>query len=155
MRRRRIGKIVTIFACTAAVLCCTLFAATTIEAADSRHHLEAFVADVNVDDGISEREADGIAWAYFLGFVGACGGPDRGTLVDGEWVIPVSFGYAGKPMDSPIRINVKTGAVSQAGAPSFRSYRGFRFSLLWGIPIRKLSYHLEEYYLYNWKPGMV
>ncbi|KQZ45027.1 hypothetical protein [Duganella sp. Root1480D1] len=138
------------FAATLLAVPCLLFALATVDASTSRHHLEELLADVNVSDGISEREADGIAWAYFLGYVGACGGPDHGKLVDGEWVMPVSFGYAGRPMDSPIRINAKTGAVSQAGGPSFRSYGSFRFSALWGIPVRSLTYRLEEYYADKW-----
>lgn len=150
MRQIRLKTLTTVLAGTAVAICCLLFVVTTIEAADSRHHLESLLTDVKVADGIDGREADSIAWAYFLGYISACGGPDQGTLVDGEWVIPVSFGYAGRPMDSPIRINAKTGAISQKGGPSFNGYRSFRFRVLWGIPIRQLTYRLDEYYRDNW-----
>jgi hypothetical protein len=139
MSLAKIKKWSSILLCTVVATCCLVFVVRTIEAADSRHHLETLLVDVNVGDGIDAREADAIAWAYFLGFVSACGGPDQGTLVNGEWVIPAAFGYAGTPMDSPIRVNARTGAVSQAGGPSFNGYRSFRFSVLWGIPIRALA----------------
>ena len=140
----KLRKLSIIFAGTVMALCGLMFVITTIEAADSRQLLEEFLADVNLDDGVDAGEANGIAWAYFLSYVGACGGPNQGTLVGGEWVVPVAFGYGGKPMDSPIRINAATGAVSQVGGPSFQSYRSFRFSALWGIPIRQLASRLED-----------
>lgn len=117
MRQSRLKKVVVLFAVTASALSGLLFGLVTIEESGSRHHLEAFLANVNVDDGISEREADGMAWAYFQGFVGACGGPERAMLVDGDWVIPAEYGYGATPMESPIRINAKTGAISQVGGP--------------------------------------
>jgi hypothetical protein len=145
----RLKKWSSIFLCIVVATCCLLFIVTTIEEGNSRHHLETLLTDVNVNDGIDAREADAIAWAYFLGYVSACGGPGEGALVGGEWVIPAGFGYAGTPMESPIRINAKTGAVSQAGGPSFNGYHSFRFRVLWGLPIRKLASRLEVHYLYK------
>jgi hypothetical protein len=127
------------------IICCLLFVLATMSETETRHHLEGYLADVNASDGIDQREADGIAWAYFLGYVSGCGGPDKGSMVDGEWVIPVALGFGGRPMDSPIRINAKTGAIGQSGGPSFRSYRSFRLILLWGIPMNRVKTYLEEY----------
>ena len=131
-------------------LCCLVFGLSTIDHADTRDHLERFIGSVDAGDGIDEREADGIAWAYFLGYVSACGGPDKGTLVDGQWIIPASSGMGGKRMDAPIRIDAKTGAVSQSGGPAFPNYRGFRWILLWGIPLERLKDSIENYYEDNW-----
>jgi hypothetical protein len=131
-------------------MCCLLFVLATMSEADTRHEFEGYLADVNASDGINQHEAEEIAWAYFLGYVSACGGPDKGTLVDGEWVIPAGVGFGGTPMASPIRINAKTGAIGQSGGPSFGSYRSFRLILLWGIPIKRVKTYLEDYYLDNW-----
>lgn len=126
-----------------------MFMLVTLDEAKSRRHLEEFLAEVNVEDGINRSEAESIASAYFSGFVGACGGTDEGLLVSGEWVVPASFGMAGNPM-APIRVNAKTGAVSQLGNPSFNSYGTFKAFLLWGIPIRKLTYFITEFYYDHW-----
>jgi len=141
----KLKKTALIFSVAFAAVSGLLFVLVTFDEAWTRHHLEDSLVEVDVSDGIGKREAESIAQAYFSGFVGASGGLDEATLVGGEWVIPASFGYAGRPMDSPIRIDAKTGAVSQFGGPSFRSYRSFRFILLWGIPLRKLKYDLEEF----------
>jgi hypothetical protein len=132
------------------IMCCLLFVLATMGETHTRHELEGYLNDVNASDGIDQHEADGIAWAYFSGYVSGCGGPDKGALVDGEWVIPAAVGFGGTPMASPIRINAKTGAVDQSGGPSFQSYRSFRLILLWGIPINKVKTSLEDYYLDNW-----
>jgi len=122
-----------------------MFMLATLGEAKSRRHLEEFLAEVNVDDGINQIEAESIASAYFSGFVGACGGTGEGVLVNGEWVVPASFGMAGNAM-APIRVNAKTGAISQYGNYSFNSYGTFKAFLLWWIPIRKLTYFITEYY---------
>lgn len=144
---RRIRKTCYVLSALLMAVCVSVFALMTVEAAGSRAHLEEFLANVNANDGIDAFEAEQMAWAYFLGFVSGCGGPDDGRLVGDEWVIPASFGYAGQPMAVPIRINAKTGAISQLGGKSFHSYSAFRLYLLWGIPIRKLESHLEDFYL--------
>jgi hypothetical protein len=131
-------------------MCSLLFALATMSETDTRHHLERHLSDVDASDGIDQHEAEGIAWAYFSGYVSGCGGPDKGALVDGEWVIPAAVGFGGTPMASPIHINAKTGAVGQSGGPSFQSYRSFRLILLWAIPINRVKIFLEDYYLDNW-----
>lgn len=141
----KLKKTALIFTVAFATVSGLLFVLVTLDEAKTRHDLEDFLAEVDVSDGIDKREAESIASAYFSGFVGACGGPDKAALVDGEWVIPASFGYAGRRMDSPIRIDAKTGAVGQFGGPSFRSYRSFRSILLWGIPLRKLKNYFKAY----------
>jgi hypothetical protein len=141
----KLKKAASIFAVAFAVMACLLFALVTLDQAKTRHDLENLLVEVDVSDGVDEREAESIAWAYFTGFVSGCGGPNRATLVDDEWIIPASLGYAGRPMESPIRIDTKTGTVSQLGGPSFRSYRSFRSVLLWGIPLRRLMYAIEDF----------
>lgn len=145
----KLKKSIRTLAVVFAALCCLMFVLATLDEAKSRHHLEEFLADVNVDDGINKIEAESIASAYYSGFVGACGGTDEGTVVGGDWLVPASFGMAGHPMP-PIRINAKTGAVSQLGNPSFSSYGTFKVVLLWGIPMRKLTYFVTEYYYDHW-----
>ncbi|WP_154668032.1 hypothetical protein [Pseudoduganella violaceinigra] len=142
----------TVYAVSAILVagCFSVFALMTLEAADYRRFLEERLANVDVSDGIDAREADQIAWAYFLGFVSGCGGPDAGQLVSDEWVIPASEGFAGRPMDAPIRINAKTGAVSQTGNMAFRDYRNFRLYLLWGIPFQEVKRYIDDYYLRHW-----
>ena len=143
-------RVLGIFASVLVFLCCVVFVLSTIDHADTRRHLQDVLGSVDAADGIDEDEAHGIAWAYFLGYVSACGGPDKGTLVDGQWVIPASSGMGGKRMDAPIRIDARTGAVSQAGGPSFPGYRSFRLILLWGIPLDRLKDSIENYYFDNW-----
>ncbi len=132
------------------VLSGIVFILATIHETEHRHRLTNYLGVIDVSDGISESEADAMAQAYFSGYLGACGGAAKATLTNGEWTIPVMFGYGGKLMEWPIRINAKTGAISQVGGPAFSSYRSFRFILLWGIPLHKMKYELEEYYFENW-----
>lgn len=145
----KLGRAVKWLAVALALLCGLLFGIVTVDEADTRHHFEHLLADVGAGDGINKSEAENIASAYFLGFVGACGGTDEGHLVNGEWVIPATFGYAGREM-APIKVDAQTGAIAQLQNSSFRNYSSFRLYLLWGIPIRKLMYFREEYYYDHW-----
>lgn len=143
-RMPKLGRSFRRLAIALAVLCGLTFGIITVDEEDTRHDFEHLLADVDVGDGISKSEAENIASAYFLGFVGACGGTDEGHLVNGEWIIPATFGYAGREM-APIKVNAQTGAIAQLQNSSFRNYSSFRLYLLWGIPIRKLMYFSEEY----------
>jgi len=122
----------------------TLFVLFTVDEAKARDGFRQELADVDVSDGISSVEANEIAGAYFGGYISACGGPSEGKLINGEWVIPISIGYGGRAAESPIRINAKTGGTRYEGGPTFSSFETFRFNLLWGIPLRKLSYFLSQ-----------
>lgn len=94
----KLRKTAFILTVTLAVLCCSLFVLVTIDEARSRQEIEGFLDNINVSDGINEREAEGIAWAYFVGYISGCGGPDKSTLVNGEWIIPASEGMGGRPL---------------------------------------------------------
>ncbi|MEO7497798.1 MAG: hypothetical protein ABIT83_00980 [Massilia sp.] len=142
-------RLVRIFAAALAFVCGALFILATLSATELRHLLEHDLDGVDASDGISGHEAEQIAQAYFSGFVSGCGGIDQAALVNDEWLVPASFGFAGRPM-APIRISAKNGAVSQLGGPSFRSYRSFRSILLWGIPIKQLEDRVHDYYLDKW-----
>jgi len=143
-RMPKLGRSFRRLAIALAVLCGLTFGIVTVDEADTRHGFEHLLADVDVGDGISKSEAENIASAYFLGFVGACGGTDEGHLVNGEWTMQATFGYAGREM-APIKVNAQTGAIAQLQNSSFRNYSSFRLYLLWGIPIRKLMYFRKEY----------
>lgn len=134
---KKVRRRLTLFAVALAVLPALAFSIATVEESESREHLRKYLVNVDVSDRIDANEAEAIATAYFLGFVSACGGPDRPKLVDGDWVVPVVVGYAGNLSPSPIRINAKSGAVSYSEGPSFSGYSAFRAVLLWGIPITK------------------
>ncbi len=121
-----------------------LFVLVTVDEARARDGFRQELADVNLGDGISRVEAHEIAGAYFGGYISACGGLGEGKLIDGEWVIPVSIGYGGRPAESPIRINAKTGGARYEGGPTFSNFETFKFNLLWGIPLRKFSYFLRQ-----------
>jgi len=140
----KLRRFLSILAIAVVSLPSVAFTVLTIEEAEHREKIETELALVDPSDGINEREATAISWEYFAGYIGACGGPDKGQLMDGEWVIPVSIGYAGRPAESPIRIDARTGAVSYKDGPRFSSFARFRFALKWGLPIRKLTQFVIE-----------
>jgi hypothetical protein len=115
------------------------FALLTIEETEHRQRIESELALIDPSDGINQHEANAISSEYFGGYISACGGPDEGQLVNGEWIVPARIGYAGSLGESPIRIDAKTGGVSYRDGPSFSSFARFRFALEWGIPIRTLT----------------
>lgn len=120
-------------------LCFVAFAVVTAAFAEDRQRLSGYLDKVDASDGIDFSESQSIARIYFDVFISGCGGPDQGNLVGSEWVIPVSEGFAGKPLASPLKVNANSGAISHASGPSFSSYRTFRFVVLWGLPIYRLG----------------
>jgi hypothetical protein len=93
-----------------------------------------YLGSINADDGIDADEAQGIASAYFLTFISACGGPDHPVMVNGEWSVPLAEGFAGRSLPNSIRIDPKSGAIRYLDGPSFSSFRRFQFALTWGAP---------------------
>ena len=134
-RYGRIGRIV--FLLTVG-LCLAAYVLATAAYTKDRQHLSLHLDQVDAGNGIDLDESQSIASAYFDAFISGCGGPDHGKLVDNEWVIPVSEGFAGRPLESPIRIDANSGAISYADGPSFPGYRTFRFMVLWSLPIYRL-----------------
>jgi hypothetical protein len=138
MSMSKVKKAAVIVVSSMALLLCGGFMLMTCLESTARHELEKYLVGIDVSDGISQREADGIASAYFYGYLGACGGPEEGKLINGEWVVTILEGFGGRRNASPIRINATTGAIHYDHGPSFSGYRSFRLLLLWGLPLRRI-----------------
>lgn len=96
------------------------------------------IADVDPSNGIDAREARAIAWAYFEGEYGDCGGPDDGVLRRQTWVFKLAFGVAGETLKETIKVNARTGGVWSAGGPRYRSLEAFRKA----VSARKQAKHV-------------
>jgi hypothetical protein len=79
------------------------------------------VKDINMSDGINEKESKILADVYFQRFTpSACG--CAGFPIDKEdyWDVPVAIGYAGMPFGS-IKINKKTARMSWENGPTIEN----------------------------------
>jgi len=83
-------------------------------------------ADVDPSDGIDDREAMAIAWAYFSDYGLDCEGPDKVLRRGRTWVVSVWTGLTGEQRGDSIRVDARTGAVWSADSPRFRSFAAFR-----------------------------
>jgi hypothetical protein len=77
----------------------------------------ALLSSVDYSDGISRREADNIAEAYFETHVG-CGSYSGISNSDEGWIVEGKFGFAGDPIKGFL-IDKKTGAVKSTVGPSY------------------------------------
>lgn len=98
-----------------------------------KDQFQATLGAVSPDDGISQREAQAIADAYFYELVSGCGTTEPAILADGVWTVQLRIGYAGALSDEYVRIDTGHGTVSSAIGPSFPNFWLFQKYILWGI----------------------
>jgi len=84
------------------------------------------LADVDPSNGIDEAEARAIAEEYFGQEYGDCGGPDEPRRTGRTWVFTILFGLTGEKLKESINVDAKTGGVSSAGGPRYRTLQAFR-----------------------------
>jgi hypothetical protein len=76
------------------------------------------VKDVNVSDGVNQKEAEVLADTYYRCFATiACGGVFPSVDMQNYWDVPVAIGIAGQPYGS-IKIDKKTARMTWEHGPT-------------------------------------
>jgi hypothetical protein len=81
--------------------------------------------DINVSDGVNEKESEVLADVYFKRFSpSACGGIGRPVDLQDYWDVPAAIGIAGQPWGS-IKIDKKTARMSWENGPTIEDPVGY------------------------------
>ncbi len=73
---------------------------------------------IKFGDGINFEEAEILSSEYFGRHVSGCGIVGKPTDEGEYWVSIAYFGFAGVPLEEPIKIEKKTGTISMKGYPT-------------------------------------
>lgn len=75
-------------------------------------------AAIDFTNGIDAAEAELIGGAYFTMKFGGCGGTEKATDGEKEWLMRPRFGVTGAPLSEFIRVDKRTGAVRYSSGPA-------------------------------------
>jgi hypothetical protein len=90
---------------------------------DEQRAKAAFLSQIDLRDGVGEKEAGLMAWNYFYRFISRCGDPGKPVDKGDHWEIPLTVGYGAERLRENLVIDKKTGRIfaNLEGMPAFNS----------------------------------